>query len=120
MLWLPALVVTTLALAVAVGVILGVLNVFMRDAGHAIPVLLQVLYWLTPIVYVASILPAGYRNVIEYNPLTPLVGAYQNIMLFGRAPDWSALWPVAMVSAVLLVLALTLFRRASPDMPDVL
>jgi len=120
MLWLPALVVTTLGLAVAVGIILGILNVFMRDAGQAVPVLLQVLYWLTPIVYIASILPAEYRGVIEYNPLTRLVEGYQSVMLFGREPDWTALWPVAVLALLLLALALMLFRRASPDMPDVL
>jgi lipopolysaccharide transport system permease protein len=119
-LWLPALVVVTLALAVSVGIVLGVLNVFMRDAGQAVPVLLQVLYWLTPIVYIASILPAQYRSVLEYNPLTRLVEGYQSVLLFGRAPDWAALWPVLLVTVVLLAFALTLFRRASPEMPDVL
>lgn len=120
MLWLPALIVATLALAVAVGIIFGVLNVFMRDTGQAVPVLLQVLYWLTPIVYIASILPERYRGILDYNPLTPLVEGYQSVLVFGHSPDWSSLWPVAILSMVMLALALTLFRRASPEMPDVL
>ena len=120
LLWLPALTLATLALGVAVGVILGVLNVFMRDTGQAVPVLLQILYWFTPIVYIASILPAQYRGVIDYNPLARLVKGYQDIFLFARAPDWNVLLPVVVFIAALLGLALTLFRKASPEMPDVL
>jgi homopolymeric O-antigen transport system permease protein len=119
-LWLPALVVLTLALATSLGIVFGVINVFVRDTGQAIPVLLQFVYWLTPIVYVASILPERFRQFPQFNPLTPLVAAYQNVILYARSPDWSALAPVLMLTIGFLLFALTLFRRAVAEMPDVL
>jgi lipopolysaccharide transport system permease protein len=118
--WLPSLMLATLALGVSVGVILGVLNVFMRDTGQAVPVLLQILFWFTPIVYIASILPERYRGLVDYNPLARLVESYQGLLLFARPPDWGNLLPVVVFIVALLGLALTLFRKASSDMPDML
>lgn len=46
--WLPVLVVMTLALAMSLGTLLGVINVFMRDLGQVVPVMLNALFWLTP------------------------------------------------------------------------
>jgi lipopolysaccharide transport system permease protein len=119
-LWLLPLTALTLALATGLGIVLGVMNTFSRDTGQAIPVVLQVVYWMTPIVYMPSILPESYRHWPDYNPLTGLVAAYQNILLSGRTPDWSALVPVAVLGATMLLGALALFRRASAEMPDVL
>ena len=50
-LWLPVLMLITLFFAMSIGLLLGVLNVFMRDIGQVVPVVLQALFWLTPIVY---------------------------------------------------------------------
>lgn len=118
--WLPALIVLNLAFATGIGIVCGVLNVFARDTGQVVPVLLQVLYWFTPIVYTANVLPDAFRGWLRFNPLHPLVSAYQDVILFGRAPDWPALVPVAILATALLLLALFMFRRASAEMPDVL
>ena len=55
--FLPLLLVLTIALATGIGLILGVLNTFIRDIGQVTPIWLQVLFWFTPIVYPASIVP---------------------------------------------------------------
>lgn len=119
-LWLPLLTLLTLALASGLGIILGTLNVFARDTAQAVPVFMQALYWLTPIVYVATILPERFAKWLSLNPLAPLVAGYQSVVLYNRPPDWMGLVPVAILSVVLLAAALGLFRRASGDMPDVL
>ena len=117
---LVPLVAITVALATGLGVGLGVMNVFARDTGQAVPVVLQLLYWLTPIVYMTSILPESYRHIPEFNPLTALVTSYQDIFLFGLEPNWPSLVPVFTLAVVALAGSLLLFRRAAPEMPDVL
>lgn len=119
-LWLPALMLVTLMLAMGVGLLLGTMNVFMRDVGQVVPVVLQALFWLTPIVYNISILPQGLQHWFKYNPLYPVVTSYQNIMVFGKSPLWADLGVLAVVSLVILLLALIVFRRASSEMVDVL
>jgi len=118
--WLVPLSLLTLALATGFGVVLGVINVFVRDTAQAVSVVLQALYWLTPIVYMTSILPERYRNIPELNPLTPLVAAYQAIFLTRTSPDWPSLVPVLFIAVGMLFVSLTIFRRAGPEMADVL
>lgn len=119
-LWLLPMTMLTAALAAALGVIVGTLNVFVRDVGQSVPVVLQVVFWLTPIVYFQDVLPKTYAHWLDLNPLTHVVTAYQGIFLLARGPEWSTLVPVAGLAAVLLVAGLGLFRRASGEMPDVL
>lgn len=118
--WLPLLILLTLLLSMSIGLFLGVLNVFMRDIGQVVPVVLQALFWLTPIVYNVNILPEQVRNLFKLNPLYPLVTAYQQVLLFDTSPDWISLMPLAVTSLVLGAMSLMVFRRASQEMVDVL
>jgi lipopolysaccharide transport system permease protein len=119
-LWMPILILLTLALGLGVGLLLGVFNVFIRDVGQTVPVILQLGFWFTPIVYSPSIVPVDFRFVLYMNPLTTIVQGFQNVMLFNRAPDFSRLGWLALVTASLLATVLALFRRASGDMVDAL
>lgn len=120
LLWLPILMAVTIALAVGLGLGLGVLNVFMRDIGQVVPVVLQFVYWFTPIVYMVNIIPVQYRGWLVLNPLIPIVTGYQDVLLYNRAPDLAGLGAVAVVAVILLVLSLLIFRKASPEMVDLL
>ena len=102
------------------GVFLGVLNVFSRDISQGFSIVLQFWFWLTPIVYAVDILPKQFRPIAELNPMTPLVGIYQQAVLHDRWPDWSALLPVAALACLLVALSFALFRRASADLVDAL
>jgi len=120
MLWLPLLIGINLAFALGIGLILGVLNVFVRDVAQVMTVVLQLLFWLTPIVYMPSIIPDRLRAVLEFNPMMHMVVAFQSVILYGRAPGMAGLIVMASTSFVLLLFALILFRRAAPEMVDVL
>jgi lipopolysaccharide transport system permease protein len=115
---LPVLTLVTVALALGLGLVLGVLNVFMRDVGQVVPVVLQFVYWFTPVVYMANIIPEQYRAYLVLNPLIPLITGYQDVLLYNRMPDWGGVAGTAALAAVMLVLALILFRKASPEMVD--
>jgi len=108
------------AIATGLGVVLGVLNVFVRDVGQTAQITLQLLFWFTPIVYPVSILPASVQRLLSVNPLYPLVTGFQDVLFLNRAPDTASLLYPAVVALVLMGLALYIFRMASPDMADVL
>ena len=107
-----------IAFSIGLGIILGVLNVFFRDVGQFVGIVMQFWFWLTPIVYPASILPDRIRPVIEANPMVPLIAAYQGIFVYGRWPEWTTLWPSALLAMVLSLLAMRLFRKRSGEMVD--
>ncbi|MFT4197639.1 MAG: ABC transporter permease [Pseudoxanthomonas sp.] len=120
MLWLPLLTLVNLAFGMALGMLCGVLNVFVRDVGQVVGVILQLWFWLTPVVYMVDIIPESMQAWVKANPMYPIVTGYQDAMLYGRAPDLHSLLVVGSVSVLLLVFAFLLFRRAAADMVDVL
>jgi lipopolysaccharide transport system permease protein len=108
------------ALALGLGVALGVVNVFFRDVAHAVTVLLQFWFWLTPIVYPRQILGAAAQRVLDLNPLTQVMMSYQGILLRGAWPDWSHLVFPTLCAAAALGIAVTAFRRLAGEMVDCL
>lgn len=104
--------------SIGLGITLGVLNVFFRDVGLFFGVLLQFWFWFTPVVYPISIIPEHFRGLLMLNPMAPMIGAYQSILVNGRWPDWQSLLPVALLSLLLCVLAIRLFRKRSGEMVD--
>ena len=114
---LPVLVVQ-IALAVGLGIMLGILNVFFRDVGHFFGIFLQFWFWLTPIVYPSAILPEAVRPLVQVNPMYPVITAYQSILVNGQWPYWLSLAPTAMLALVVCALGLMLFRRRASEMVD--
>lgn len=117
---LPLGMVMIMAFAFGLGILLGVFNVFVRDVGQVTGIVLQLWFWLTPIVYPAAVLPDHLRWVIDINPMAPLVMVYQDALLLNQWPNWESLWVPLVVAAVLGVGALLIFRRASPELVDAL
>ncbi len=120
LLWLLPLVAVTVAFALGLGLLLGVLNVFVRDIGQVMVIVLQLWFWLTPIVYMPSIVPGQFQSWLAFNPMLPIVQAYQQVILYQQAPIGHGVFWVAGLALLLLGAALLLFRRAAPDMVDVL
>jgi lipopolysaccharide transport system permease protein len=108
------------ALGAGLGLFLGTLNVFMRDVGQVVNVLLQLWFWFTPIVYPIGIVPAQFKAWAQANPMTPVVDGYQRVLLYGQAPQYADFLPVISLAIGALVISLVAFRRAAPDMADVL
>ena len=117
---IPALMLLTIALATGIGLILGVLNTFIRDIGQVTPILLQVLFWFTPIVYPISIVPEQLQRVMSLNPIYPLVSAYQKVLVFQLPPMGDALVVSLLLSIAILTAGGIVYSRAAPDMADVL
>jgi len=116
--FIPIGILITSMFAFGIGVFLGVLNVFARDVGQVVSVLLQVWFWFTPIVYATSSLSEGIRSSIALNPMTNIINFYQTIILFKRAPDLTALLYPVVCAVVMCFLAIFIFRRASADIVD--
>ncbi len=108
------------ALAFGLGVFLGVLNVFARDVAQIMMVVMQLWFWVTPIVYVKSVVPESVQMFINLNPMTGLVEIYHDALLLNQAPDFVTLLPPAFTGAIALVASFVLFRRASPELVDAL
>lgn len=121
-LWLIPLTLLVAVLALGIGLTLGIFNVFLRDIGQLLPIVLQIWFWFTPIVYPVNIIPEKYQALMmTLNPMYPITNAYQQIIVYDRAPALdSGLIPVTIIALCLFVLSFFLFRRAGEEMVDVL
>ena len=104
--------------SIGLGITLGVLNVFFRDVGQFFGIFLNFWFWLTPIVYNVNILSERLRDFVAWNPMAPLVGAFQDILVLGKWPQWEKLWLVTLLSIILCIIGMGLFRKHVGEMVD--
>ena len=118
LLFFPALVFLTALLATGVGMWLSALNVKYRDIRFALPFIVQLWMFLSPVFYPSNILPEKYRWVFALNPLTGIIEGYRS-SLFGRPIDWITLGVSTLITTVLLVYAAYSFRRMEKTFADI-
>ena len=109
--WLPLIVLTHVWLLAAIGLWLSAANVFVRDLGLALPNLLTIAMFATPIVYPIESLPPALQRVTQFNPFYIVVTAYRSVVLDQRAPNLAGLLYVAVLGTVMFIAGLMIFRR---------
>ena len=131
--WVPLIIVYTVLAALTISFVGAAINVYYRDMGQALPVLLSLMMYLSPVIYPLQLVKdkllvqqaAGEWSNLLYmlytlNPLAGIIDAFQNVVLRGLPPDWWALLPGAMTVAVLLPLSYAFFKRAESWFADVI
>jgi len=113
----PILFVITILLAIGISLWLGALNVAYRDVGNAIPFLLQIWMYVTPVVYPVSIIPPRWRWIILINPMAGVVDGFRSA-LFGRPWDPPSLLTSVVAAAILTGSGLLYFRASERTFAD--
>lgn len=108
--WIPAFLALMLISALGVGIWLSALNLEYRDVGHAIPFLTQLLLFLTPVVYPASLVPERWQLLYALNPMVGVVQGFRWALLGSGAAPGPSLWVSATVACVLLASGVVFFR----------
>ena len=115
---LPLLLALTSLLALGFGMWMSGLNVKYRDIRYALPFLIQLWMFASPIIYPASLMPAKWRWVLWINPLTGIIEGYRAALL-GRSFDWPSLGISTMITLALLVYSAYSFRRMEKTFADI-
>jgi lipopolysaccharide transport system permease protein len=116
---LPILIILA-ALATAFGLFLSAIQVRFRDIGVAMPLLLQIWIFATPVVYPLSAVPKRFRGFYEFNPTVGVIENFRRVVLQGVAPDSYSLAISAIAAAILLPLAYLYFKRVEATMADII
>tara|TARA_R110001599_G_scaffold60939_3_gene169247 strand:- start:5350 stop:6252 length:903 start_codon:yes stop_codon:yes gene_type:complete len=104
----------------ALGITLAVLAVYLKDIKEVVTVVLQVWFWVTPIVYVMEILPVWVQGGMQFNPAFVLVDAYRSLIMRQQLPDLLPISMFAIAAFGLLALGLWLLGRTERDLRDCL
>jgi len=118
LLWIPLTLLLWL-FSFAVGTLLSALNVKYRDVKHAIPFLVQIWLFLTPVIYPSSSIPRRFQPLITLNPLTGIIEAFRSATVPTAPLDWGALGVSLGITLVILLGGLAYFRQAEGYFSDI-
>ena len=119
LLLLPLLVVPILLLALGLAWFLAAWGVFIKDMSHIVPLLVQMLLFLSPVFYPASAVPAFLRRIYDINPLGTVIEATRAAML-GLPIAWTN-WSFTLLGATLAAwLGFAFFEHARDEFADAL
>jgi ABC-2 type transport system permease protein len=80
-----------LIFVLGLGFILSIFNVFLRDIGHLIPIVLMLWLWVTPVFYSIDMIPEGWRWIFNFNPMAAYIACFRDAIFYARFPQLSAL-----------------------------
>ncbi len=119
LLMLIPLVFLTFMLSVGVGIFMSALNVKYRDIRFALPFLIQIWMFATPIVYPTSLVPEKWRLLLAINPLVGVIEGFRSA-LFGREFDWRLIGISFLASVIILAISVVIFRRMEREFADII
>jgi ABC-type polysaccharide/polyol phosphate export permease len=118
--WVPVLLLIQIAITVAVTLIVSSVLVYVRDLRQALPIVLQLGLFATPVAYGMDLIPDRFRLAYSMvNPLAPVIDGYRRTVLYGLQPDWTLVGAGVVGTSVLLCGGYALFKRLEVGFADV-
>lgn len=119
-LWaIPILVLLTM-LATSFSLVFSVVQVRFRDVGVAMPLLLQIWMFASPVVYPLSAVPLRLRGWYALNPLVGVIENFRRVVLQGMSPDFYSLGVSTAFAVIVLPLAYLYFKKVEATMADII
>jgi ABC-type polysaccharide/polyol phosphate export permease len=110
-LWLPYIWVMEIIFVCGLSLATSALHVLVRDMRYVVESANTVLFWMVPIMYPFSLVPAAYTEIYSLNPISALVLSMRDIFLEGHTPRWQLMVKLTVVSLLVFVGGLAIFRR---------
>lgn len=108
---LPVLIAIQLLLVVGLVMPIAVASVFFRDIEHALPVVVMLLFYISPVFYPVSFVPEAFRAIYRLNPLAALLSLFHTVIYEGRFPSLATTATVAAVSVAICLIGYASFTR---------
>jgi lipopolysaccharide transport system permease protein len=118
LLYLPVFVLLATLLALGMGMWLAALNVKYRDVRYALPFLVQLWLFASPVIYPISLVPARWRWVAALNPMTGIIEGFRTSLLGGKFDAFTSLTSAALTIAILMV-SFIAFQRVEDSFADI-
>lgn len=110
-LWYFLIIIIQYIVSIGVSLIVSSLSVYFRDLLHLLGVVMQLLFYATPIVYSINDVPPGFQWLLKLNPMTYLIDGYRAIFYQKVMPDFSSLGRALIMGIILCVVGYVIFRK---------
>jgi lipopolysaccharide transport system permease protein len=118
--YLPLVALPLVFLSLGCSWFLAGLGVFVRDINHAVSLVVQIFFFLTPIFYSVQAIPEPYQSLIRWNPLTPILENFRRVLIWKTAPDWREQGTWLILGAAFMLLGYSWFMKARRGFSDVI
>ena len=119
-LWMIPIMMIQVVFAFSIGMILSLFTPFFKDLKEAVPIILQLWFWMTPIIYMSEMIKDKYPSLLIYNPFYYFVHIYQDIFLYSKAPSWDSLMVIISLTVTTLLLAGYLYKKMISTIKDII
>ena len=116
----PVLLFISLLAAAGLGLFLASVNAKFRDVRYILPFFIQILMYVTPIIYPVSIIPQKYQWIALINPMSGVITFARALFLHSGSLNWSHLGISAMLGIIFLVLGIAYFKKTERFVADIL
>jgi len=120
LLFLPPFLLVTVFAALGLGLFLAAFGIKYRDVRYALPFFIQLLIFLTPVIYPISIVPVKYQWLLALNPMAGVIESFKAVFLGTGMINWLTLSVSAAASIVILVFGLLYFLNTEETFADVM
>ena len=117
---MPLAYVPLIMLCLGLGWFLASLGVYVRDSGQTVALIIQVLFFMTPIFYPYSAVPARFQFMLSLNPLTTIIESFRQTLLWQQPLSWKPFVAWTTVTAVFAVLGYVWFMKTKHGFADVM
>lgn len=115
---LPLFIVLATLLALGVGMFMSALNVRYRDVRYALPFLMQIWLFASPVIYPSSLMPERWKWVLLLNPMTGIIEGFR-AALFAKNFDWTAILVSTVLALAIVMISAFIFRRVEETFADI-
>ena len=106
--------------ALAIGAIFSLLTPFFRDFKEAVPIVVQLWFWMTPIIYMKEMIANKYPLLLTFNPFYHFVHIYQDIFLYSKTPTFNSIATILTMTLITLLIAAYLYKKTISTIKDII
>jgi len=119
-LWIVPVMLLQTIFVFSLGVILSLFVPFFKDIKEVVPVVIQLWFWATPIIYMRERIENKYPLILTLNPFYHFVHIYQDIFLYAQAPSIKELTIIFIISFTTLIIAAYLYKKMISTIKDII
>ena len=116
---IPILVTIQFGITTGICLIISMINAYFRDMEYIVGIAINLLFWMTPIIFPLNAIPEKYRSYLIFNPLTYLINSWRDIFM-SNLIDWHNIGIAFLTSILVLFLGILIFRSLGKRLDEVI
>lgn len=116
---IPMLLLTS-STSLGLGLILAAMNVKYRDVRAAVPFIIQIGLFITPVIYPSSLIPSQYQWITNLNPMSTVINTMRSGLLHQGSIEWTGIATSSIMAIAILIIGISYFNKVERGFADII